>query len=133
MSLPKCYRDEMLNRRPADRIAPVLSLQKVLKGISAGRIFVPRPVVGLEHEYNIAAVLGARGYRKPDDICIDYLLAAAVKRGALSAYGRYAGGYHESVFDRGQKNARLAASSRKAEQMDQRVLAFGGVKRARGS
>jgi len=103
MSLPKCYRAEMLNRSPGDRIAPVFSLQKVLKGISAGRIFVPRPVVGLEHEYNIAAVLGARGYRKPDDICIDYLLAAAAKLGALSAHGRYAGGYRETVFDRGRR------------------------------
>jgi len=83
------FRDERLNRDPAGRLEPSYSPHGVLNGLKAGRFHIPRPVCGLEHEFNIAAVIvGGAGW-KPDELCVHYLLTAARELGARRAYGRY--------------------------------------------
>jgi len=96
------FRDERLNRDPAGRLEPSYSPHGVLNGLKAGRFHIPRPVCGLEHEFNIAAVIvGGAGW-KPDELCVHYLLTAARELGARRAYGRYSGGSRETEFERGR-------------------------------
>jgi len=94
------YRDERLNRHSAEALEPSYCPHGVLNGLKAGLFHIPRPVCGLEHEFNIAAVISTKHGRRSDEICVDYLLTAARDLGGRRAYGRYSGGARETEFER---------------------------------
>jgi hypothetical protein len=102
MSSVRRYRDERLNHNPADRLEPSYCPHGVLNGLKAGQFRIPRPVCGVEHEFNIAAVIPTRQGWTVDEICVDYLLTAARDLGAHRARGRYSGSFHETEFERGR-------------------------------
>ena len=54
-----------------------------------GSLQIPRPVVGVEHEHNIAARLPSWERRMPDAACIDVLLHAVKQMGGRPARGRF--------------------------------------------
>ncbi len=80
------YRNESLNLNPGARLEPV-TVEGVLAGLQLGELFIPRPVLGVEHEHNIAFCVPAHLRGTPDDIGIDALLGAAVECGARPARG----------------------------------------------
>lgn len=102
MCLIRRYCDERLNRGPTAHLEPSYCPHGVLNGLKAGKLHIPRPVCGLEHEFNIAAVISTKHGLRPDEICVEYLLTAARDLGARPAYGRYSGGIRETEFERGR-------------------------------
>jgi hypothetical protein len=102
MCFSKRYCDERLNRDSMARLEPSYCPRGVLNGLKAGLFRIPRPVCGLEHEFNMAAVINTRHGLRPDEICVEYLLTAARDLGARRAYGRYSGGSRETEFERGR-------------------------------
>jgi hypothetical protein len=100
MTNPRYYHDAALNPSPHDRLEPVWTHGN-LTGLQLGKLHIPRPVMGCEHEHNIAACLPTHDGQMPDTVGIDFLLRATEMRGARSAYGRTCGGYNNQ-FDRGR-------------------------------
>ena len=81
------YADPGLNLGTGDSLSPVIE-NGILAGIQAGPCFIPRPVVGVEHEYNIALNLPRDERRRPDAVGIDALLAATRQLGGFPARGK---------------------------------------------
>ena len=98
MTTTRVYHDAQLNRHPLDRLEPV-RMNGNLTGLRLGKLRIPRPVMGCEHEHNIAACLPANDGQMPDDAAIGFLLRAAQMRGARSAHGR---ARNDNQFDRGR-------------------------------
>jgi hypothetical protein len=86
MAGKRTYRNEALNPSPTDRLEPI-RVEGVLAGLVTGQLLIPRPVLGVEHEHNIAVRLPNNVRGAPDDIGIDALLGAATECGARPARG----------------------------------------------
>jgi hypothetical protein len=82
----RMYRNKALNVRPSERLEPEF-VKGVLAGVRLGRLLIPRPVLGCEHEHNIAVRLPAGARGAPDDIGINALLLATAECGARPARG----------------------------------------------
>ena len=81
------YADPRLNLGTGASVSPVFE-NGVLVGLQAGPCFIPRPVVGAEHENNIALNLPRDERRRPDAVGVDALLAATRGLGGFPARGK---------------------------------------------
>ena len=81
------FADPTLNLGRGDSSSPVIE-NGVLAGIQVGPFFIPRPVVGVEHEFNIALNLPSDERRRPDAVGIDAVLAATRDLGGFPARGK---------------------------------------------
>jgi hypothetical protein len=90
-----------LNRACLTELKPVIR-RGTLTGLQAGEIFLPRPVIGVEHEFNIAAKLPKEVHRSADELCIDALLRAARQLGGRSARHFNHAYYDYDPYERGR-------------------------------
>ncbi|MBM4091679.1 MAG: hypothetical protein FJ276_19960 [Planctomycetes bacterium] len=95
------YLDERLNVQPAEAIVPRRE-HGVIVGLDLGRVFIPRPVLGTEHEHNIAAQLPHPAQGKPDDVAIPYLLDAVRSLAGRPARGVLKARRNDGPCDRGR-------------------------------
>lgn len=82
------YCEEQLNVAPMAPLEPQYD-HGVLAGLRAGALFIPRPVLGVEHENNLAARLPSWETQMPDAVGVRACLQAAAALGAKPARGRF--------------------------------------------
>jgi hypothetical protein len=84
----RTYCDDRLNVGHASHLVPDYT-HGVLTGLRAGPLFIPRPVLGVEHENNLAAKLPLSERRMSDAVGVRACLQAAASLGAKPARGRF--------------------------------------------
>jgi hypothetical protein len=92
-----------VSRRRAEQntLEPVYE-HGVLQGLQFGKLLIPRPVLGIEHEFNIAARVPPGLRQQPDVFAISALLEAVDELGGRPARG-YSLNQTNTIYEQGRR------------------------------